>query len=135
MRTSFGWVVKLKIDRLMAMLAIAASLMLAGCACAHPILHAEVGIPRDGVAIRWARAYKADSGILFRAKLVRASRRSRRNVDGRLSVQMRWTDGSVESVVSQSRCLVRRPTLCDLALPERSAVELVWAKAAFERVH
>lgn len=81
--------------------------------------------------MRWARAYKAGSGILFRAMLVRTSRRSLRNVEVRLAVQVRWTDGTVENVVSQSRCWVRRPAFCDLAMPDRLPADLVWAKATF----
>ncbi len=124
----------MKIEQLLPMLAIMTSLMVTGCGGTRPILHAEVGIPRDGVAIQWARAFKTDNGILFKAKLVRASPRSRVMVEGSLAVQMRWADGSVENAVSQSRCLVRQPTFCELALPKHSPAELVWAKASFARV-
>lgn len=113
---------------------MAASLTLAGCASTPTLLHAEVDIPRDGIAMRWARAYKIERGILFRAMLVRANRRSRRNTEGHLAMQVRWSDGTVEEIVSSSRCLVRRPAFCDLTLPDRNPTFLVWAKAKFERV-
>lgn len=113
---------------------MAASITLAGCAGTETLLHAEVDIPRDGIAMRWARAYKTDRGILFRAMLVRANRRSLRNSEGHLAMQVRWSDGTIEDIVSSSRCLVRRPAFCDLTLHDRNPSYLVWAKAKFRRV-
>ena len=94
--------------------------MVTGCGGTRPILHAEAGIPRESVAIRLARAFKTDSGILFKAKLVRASRRSREIVEGRLTVQ--------------SRCLVRQPSFCELTLPKHSPAEQELAKASFAQL-